>query len=436
MSSGCSIDKCQRPSHVFCYSCKKNFCREHLREHDDLINSQLKPLVDVVKTISNRYKAVNTKKLMSEWRQGLDKWRDDGHNAIDRIYEQKRDDLNREWNQKLTKTQKDIDRIQSKLKEFSRKQKTTHEDIEQSTQAIRYIDQQLIVIEEKRMPIDIPTFIIDGNATPIKQTKTHGTHEFHLSPAYKTIYCSSQSGVALAANGQYLLVCENNYLKFFDSELILSKEILWANGFIYDICWSTALNHFIITTEKRTVYLFDQSSLSFALIQSIPQEKWWSSTCSDQTLFLSTYGIDPKIFQFSLQSSFELVGEWKSPDTCKQYQSIHDINYTNETLALVIVDSLNKATHFQLRSSTKLALIWSLTLDISLISYQPTTHCCLLKYDEWLVIPENTPNIFHTSYDGKLKTTFTYTPSAWNSLLLTSNILAVRTENNLFLHHV
>ena len=268
-----------------------------------------------------------------------------------------------------------------------------------------------------------------------KQKFTKDTN-FHLSPAYKTIYCSSQSGVALAANRQYLLIYENNYLKLFNSDLILSKEIHWTNGFIYDICWSTALNHFIITTDKRTVYLFDQSSLSSALIQSIPQEKWWSSTCSDQTLFLSTYGIDPKIFQFSLLSSFELVRQWKSLDICKQYQSIHDINYTNETLALIILDSLNKATHFQLRSSTKLTTIWSLTLDISLISYQPVIHCCLLKYDEWLVIPENTSNIFHVSYDGKLKTTFTYTPSAWNSFLLSPHILAVRTENSLFFHHV
>ena len=106
MSVGCSVEKCQRPSHVFCYSCKKNFCREHLREHDDLINSQLNPLVDEVKTIANRSTKINIKKLTSECRQKLDKWRDDSHKAIDRIYEQKHDELNQEWNQKLTKNTK------------------------------------------------------------------------------------------------------------------------------------------------------------------------------------------------------------------------------------------------------------------------------------------------------------------------------------------
>ncbi|CAF2865882.1 unnamed protein product [Rotaria sp. Silwood2] len=436
MSLPCSIETCKRPSDVLCYTCRKNLCREHLKEHDDWLNSEVNRLVEEMKNVSTQYMTINRNKLINDFRQKLDKWRDDSYKKIDRIYEEKRKELDQDWTERVTKPQKGIDLMQSKLNGLIRKKKTTHEDINQSTTAIRYIDQQIKEIKQKGIQMNIPTLFLDENLTYVKEPKIEEIDGFQLLSSYRSIGCSAQSGVAFAANNQNILICESDYLNLLNSDLISIQRIPWKYGHIYDMSWSATLTNFIIITDKRIVYLINESSLAFTVIQAIPQEKWWSSTCSYKSLFLSTYGTDANIVQFNLLSSFELIKRWRSPDTCKEHELIHDINYSNETLALIIADSSTKTARLELRSSTTLTQFWSFSLNINHISYQPSIHCCEIKYNEWIVIIENTSNIFHISKDGKLKRIFTYQPSPWNALLFATNILAIRTENNLFLHNI
>ncbi|CAF4758878.1 unnamed protein product [Rotaria sp. Silwood1] len=402
MSSPCSIEKCKQSSDVFCYTCKKNLCREHLKEHDDWLNSEVNHLVEEMKSVSNRYMTIDRNKLINDFRQKLDKWRDDSYKKIDLIYEEKRKELEQDWTERVAKPRKGIDLMQSKLNGLIRKKKATHEDISRSTTAIRYIDQKIKDIEQKGIQMNIPTLFIDDNLTYIKESKIEETDEFQLLSSYRSIDYSAQSGVAFAANNENLLIYESDYLNLLNRDLVPIQQIPWRYGHIYDMSWSATLTNFIIITDKKIVYLINESSLSLKVIQSIPQEKWWSSTCSDKSLFLSTYGTDANIFQFNLLSSFELIKRWRSPDTCREYESIHDINYANETLALIITDSSTKIARLEVRSSTTLTQFWSFALNINHISYQPSIHCCQIKYSEWIVIIENTSNIFHISKDEKL----------------------------------
>jgi len=248
--------------------------------------------------------------------------------------------------------------------------------------------------------------------------------------------CSNQSGVAFNKNNQNLLIYEKHKLILFNQDLISIEEISWINGQIYDICWSKTLNNFILITDKRILYLINENPLSFTQIKSIPQEKWWSLTCSDQYLFLTTYGTDTNIFLFDLFSSFDFLKRWRSPQTCKQHESIHDINYTNNTILLTIGDSSNKTVRIELRSSITLKHYWKILIDINYISYQSTIHSCLLKDDEWIIIGENTSNIYHISKDGILKKVYQYQQPVWNAITFGSNLLAIRTENNIHFHRI
>ncbi|CAF5110423.1 unnamed protein product, partial [Rotaria sp. Silwood1] len=215
-------------------------------------------------------------------------------------YEEKRKELEQDWTKRVAKPRKGIDLMQSKLNGLIRKKKATHEDISQSTTAIRYIDQKIKDIEQKGIQMNIPTLFIDNNLTYIKESKIEETDEFQLLSSYRSIDCSAQSGVAFAANNENLLIYENDYLNLLNRDLVPIQQIQWRYGHIYDMSWSATLTNFIIITDKKIVYLINESSLSFKVIQSIPQEKWWSSTCSDKSLFLSTYGTDANIFQFNL----------------------------------------------------------------------------------------------------------------------------------------
>lgn len=436
MSLHCAIDTCKRPSAASCNLCKKNLCHEHLKEHDDWIYSEVNRLVEEMKTISNRYHAIDRNKLINDSRQKLDKWRDDAYIAIERTHKEKCRELDRVWVEKITKPQKETDRLQSRFNEFIRKKKVTHDDIYQSTLAIRYMDRQIKDIEQNGIAMSVPMLYIDNNLKSMNENDIEEIDQFQLLSSYRSVDCSAQSGVAFATNNQNLFVYEYDFLNLYNQDLINTQKLQWRNGNIYDICWSTILNSFIVITDKRTLYAINENTLTFRIIHEIPQEKWWSSTCSDKYLFLSTCGTDANIYLFNLSASFELVKRWRSPDTCKQYESIHDIEYANESLAIVVADSSSKAARLELRSSKTLTPFWSFTININHISYQPSIHCCQIKYSEWLVVIENTPNIFHISKDGKLKRIFTYEPLPWNILRFTSSILAIRTENHLFLHNI
>ncbi|CAF5014754.1 unnamed protein product, partial [Rotaria sp. Silwood1] len=79
MSSPCAIDTCKRKSRVLCHCCNENFCINHLKEHNDLIYSQLNPLVDELNTLHNQMSALNVDEVIDKCRQKLDKWRHDCH---------------------------------------------------------------------------------------------------------------------------------------------------------------------------------------------------------------------------------------------------------------------------------------------------------------------------------------------------------------------
>lgn len=434
--SQCSKESCTRPSEGACYSCKKKFCREHLKQHEDSMNADLDRLAKEMKSVSNRYTLIDPQQLVNECGQRLDKWRNDCYEQINRVYEEKCEELLQDWSQRVNKPRKHIDVMESKLNEIVRKKKPTHEEIQQVTETIRYIDLQIKDIDQKGIQMAMPSFVIDKNSKPSKESNIEEVGGFQLESSYKSVDCSTRSGAAIAANAKTILVNEYEYLNLFDQELILVQQIPWKNGQIYDMIWSTQLNNFIIITDRRIVYRLNESPLSCTPAPSIPQEKWWSCTCSDKFLYMSTYGIDPCIFQFYLSPKFEHIKQWRVPDTCQQYESIHDINYANETLGLMISNSSDKITRLEVRSSTTLNPIWSLTLKMDQISYQPSMHCCRIKNSEWIVVMENIPHIFHISKDGTLKKTIAYKPTPWNALLCASNILAIRTENYLFLHNI
>jgi hypothetical protein len=160
-----------------------------------------------------------------------------------------------------------------------------------------------------------------------------------------------------------------------------------------------------------------------------------SCTCSDRTLFLSTNELGSNIYTFNLLSSFLLIKQWKSPESCKSNENIHNIAYNNETLALIIADTSNNKVRLELRSSTTLDQFWSLPLEITR-PIKNAIRVCLLRCDEWLVMNHNTPRLLHISKDGKLKTTCNYTSEPYNGILFGSNILALNTEDGVNFHRV
>jgi predicted secreted protein len=153
-------------------------------------------------------------------------------------------------------------------------------------------------------------------------------------------------------------------------------------------------------------------------------------------LFLTNTTMGTNIFQFNLLSSFQLIKQWKPPNSCKQHEYIDDIKYNNGTLALIIKVSSSNTVYLELRSSTTLERMWKIKLDINQSWFQQTIRCCSIKYDEWIIVEGNTSHIFHILKNGKLKIMGEYKPSAMNAVLFGSNIFVIRTKENIFFHRL
>jgi hypothetical protein len=165
--------------------------------------------------------------------------------------------------------------------------------------------------------------------------------------------------------------------------LIVVKQKQWLPGDIMDLCWSLTLAKFIVTM-KNDVYLVNENTMLNERIKTIPKKNWYSCTCSETSLFLSTNDLGSSIMEFSLLPSIELVNQWQSPVTCLNNERILDITYSNGAFALMILNQTDNLVHMEVKSRTKFERVWSIVLNIS--HKYHISSCCSLEWDEWLII--------------------------------------------------
>ncbi len=430
MSQSCNIDMCKRKSCCLCHCCNKNLCFNHLKEHHDLIQSQLNHLVNEINTMNDQLIT-----LINHSSQNLNKWDDDYHELINWLYQPKYDMYDQYFIKRIDKLRKDIVEVRSTINELIFEQDTTNEDIILLSLTICSIKQEIEIIKQTKIYDNFPPFILDKFIS-IEQSKINHFDLSNFSSPFQTIVCKESLGSSLASNNQRLLMDQRFNLHLFDQDLILEKQYQWKNDIIRNICWSSTLNSFIFITNNKQIYLVNDNITSIERIQSIQEEDWCSCTCSERSLFLTTNGRASHIFEFNLSSIFELIQQCKPPHSCQEHELIHDIVYNNQKLALIIEDSFSNMVHLELRLSSTLDLIWSFRSDIKYNLFQPSIRCCSLKYDEWLVIDSNNSHLFYISNDGKMKGSHMYKSPPWNAILFNSNIIAIRTENTLNFHKV
>ncbi|CAF3183911.1 unnamed protein product [Rotaria sp. Silwood2] len=436
MSSPCAINTCKRRSRALCHCCSKNLCLDHLKEHNDLIHSQLNPLVDEINTLHNQMSASNVDEIIDKCRQKLDKWRHDCYAQIDHIYEEKCHELQQRCIQQTGQKRKKIHQLKLKINELIQQQEAIYTDIFSLKATINDIKRDVNQFEENGILVDVHPLIIDQNLIYIEESTSNEINISTLSSAYRSIDCFHDDWPALVSNNQFLLLDQHPNLCLFNKELTLLKQIPWEYDRISDMCWSSILNNFIIITKNNEVFLINENLISIERIQTIKKEQWLSCTCSDASLFLSTKDSGSDIFQFNLLSSFDFIKQWKPPQTCTYSELIHNIACNNETLALTISNKYENLNRIELRSSSTFEKLWSLKFNSTHIVGQRSYRVCLLRNDEWLAIDHNMSCLLHISKDGKLKATRSNMLGAQNAVLFGSNILTIRTKNHLSCYRV
>jgi hypothetical protein len=403
-------------------------------EHDLSINSQLNPLSDEINALGERLKSINLENSIGDSHQKLEKWRDDCHKTIDYFFEQKCRELDQCIAKKMEKQRQEIVRMRQKMSELIEEQEATHRDIDSLTSTVRGLEREMTKIEKTSLQVEIKPLLIDDSLIQIEDSGVNRFDLLSLSPIYKTINYSRENWVPLACNNRYLLLHQEPNLCLVDRDLTIIKQNSWIYGTIYDMCWSSALNRFIVINGSD-VFLVDEDNMSIENIQTLQKRKWLSCTTSETSLFLSTKVWGSSIMEFSLLPTIELVKQWQSPDTCTRDEVINGIVYNNGTLAMMIKNPSEKTIHIEMRSSATLDRLWSAQLNIA-YSQNIRTRCCLLTHNEWLVVDRNTSRIFHISKDGKVKSSNAYNPPPFCATIFDQDMLAISTARGVNVHRL
>ena len=169
MSISRAIETCKHRSRAICHCCHKNFCPGHLKEHFDLINSQMYPLADEINTLDNQLLLLYVDEVIDKCRQKLDKWRYECHVTVDRFYEEKCQELQQRCVEKVGEKQKKVHDLKIKINALIREQGATDADICLLKATINDIKRDVNQYEENGIVVDVDPLIINQNLIFIEQ---------------------------------------------------------------------------------------------------------------------------------------------------------------------------------------------------------------------------------------------------------------------------
>ncbi|CAF4399604.1 unnamed protein product, partial [Rotaria sp. Silwood2] len=309
MSQSCSIEKCTRTSRGLCDCCQQNLCLQHLNEHNTLLVSLLNPLADELNALGVRLETLNIEKVIGNSRQKLEQWRQDCHKKIDCFFGQKCQELNQLIQETVTKQVEELNQIQMKITEFIDTQETTRHDIDSLTLTIRQLQINMNNIERTCFTINTRPLPIDDTSVFITKTTEIELDLSTLSPAYTTIHRSEESFRSFTGNDRHFLIHQAPNLCLFDRKMNIVKQMLWLYGTIWDMCWSSILDRFIVL-GKKSIYLINENTLSIDNVYTTVGRDLISCTCSDTVLFACTNEGASSIMEFTLFPAIEVIKEW------------------------------------------------------------------------------------------------------------------------------
>ena len=425
MSQNCALDKCTRISRGQCDCCDQHLCIQHLSEHNAALINQLNPLTDEFNILSDRLSTLNIEKITGESRRKLEQWRDRSHQQIDRLFEQKCEEIERITNEKVQKQREEFTHLQTKLAEIIREQETTRQQINSLKATIHEIKEEMNELERTSFRVTTQRLVIDGGLISIESTAEHELNLSNLPSPCKTISRPAGSKFSICASDKYLLIHRKPNLCFVDFEMNVVKEMLWNYEDIGDMCWCSTLDRFIIA-KKNDIFLVEENTMTINKVEIIEETRWSSCTTSEKYLFLSTNTYRSIVKKYDLLPSIKLVTEWKFPSTCTNDEWISTIRYNNERLGLLIRNNPEKSLRMELRSADTFDRIWTLEFDI-VCEQNVFFRYCSLTCNEWLVADYEKKRLLQVTNDGKLKAVVPYKNIPYYCILF-RNMLAISTN--------
>lgn len=428
----CAIIGCGRTANVLCHCCQENLCRNHYSEHDYL-NAKLTMLSDEIDSFDRQLLGVDLKKYIQNTNDRLHQWRMDSYKAIDQYCDVKYREIEQSLMKVIAQKRDHIDQVRTNMLDLTKKRKMTLEVIEALTTTLREIEGEMVDIDQKHLLIQTSPLVVDRGLIQVEEFILQDFDVSALTTVYKSLDYPRPGIYPIASNSQFLLIHREPNLCLLDRHIKVIKQAPWNYGSIVDMCWSSALDKFILITLSQ-IYIFDIPTLTIDRIDATQKLRWLACTCSETSLFLSTNENGSAVCEFNLLNSMQAAKRWEPPDTCSNDERIHDMIYNKGALFFLVENSATGRVRAELRSSTRFDRLWALQIDIN---YQGKfLSCALLSADQWLIVDSNSSRLFHITMDGKLKSAAHYSPVPCSASTFGSDLLAVSTLNGINIHRV
>ncbi|CAF1398249.1 unnamed protein product [Adineta ricciae] len=382
-------------------------------------------MTNTVNSYISQMNELNIEQIHRDAQNKLSYWRNDSHRRINEFYQEKLEELQDYISEVKALYETKMRTIEDYLNQLVNQQDMSEEDsrlfIHSKNQAIQ---QTLEELKQICVQINPHPIIIDESEICIGK-------KFNLK---KLAHYSSQipyaesSSAAIATNNEFILLHQHPNLCLFNRSAQLIRQCPWTDEWIRDMSWSATLKLFFIITSSK-VFFADEQIMSIAIADNFCRQTWFSCTCSDRSLYLSTCEWGSSIFEFSLQQQSTLVHQWKPPTTCKPSEGINDIQYSNGTLALMIKDNQAHERNLVVKSIRTFDTIWSFSLESSTNIRLMT--CCPLKNNEWLIMDGAQLQIYHVTGRGKNVEKMNFDSVPYRASFLGSSMLVVATELSL-----
>ncbi|CAF1187161.1 unnamed protein product, partial [Adineta ricciae] len=218
MSQSCIIESCCSTLGILCHCCDKTFCPDHLDEHYESINEQLKPLVEEINLLNDQIMNKTKMKLIGNCLDKLNQWRNESYKTINHFYEKKCQELEEYYMKHTENQQIEINEIEPKLNKLIHEQNTTEEDIKLLKSTIDILKQQIKELHQISYHINIRSFELNENCLSIEQIQTNEIDFTVLLSPFKTIDCSNYSRLICSNGENMLLMHKNSELHLFNKE--------------------------------------------------------------------------------------------------------------------------------------------------------------------------------------------------------------------------
>jgi hypothetical protein len=353
----------------------------------------------------------------------------------------------------MKRTNEEIDRLRETVISLSSDHDDAADDyIDWVKDTIQSIHQQLDEfqkIQYEFSPLNIPNSIITlpspicdfkRHLTPLKDLFSsafdfqyptlENNPSFSLKSPKQKLIIPSDHWHSLAKNETHLLITGKSDLFLIDHLFKLQNKKSFLQIGIKDICWSKILSRFILISPKE-IFILDEITMSLdsCSINLINNNPWERGTCSDTSLFISTFGENPLIVEYYLFPSIHLNKKYQSTIVCGESEVISDMKSNNNSLGFIIDNGFKNQSRLELRSIKSLESIWSIHLGKGW-NYR----CSLLNNSEWIVTDSYNHRIIHILNNGTIDRTESYSAKPLNVIRWSEDQIAIRTTEGVNVH--